>query len=317
MDLWIGGQSGSTFLRNTTPQSNWLRVQALTDKNGDAAFNTTGEVRDAIGARVELNVDNDISFPPYRTLTRTIDGGSGFLGQNEPIVQFGVPTFGPVAVRVLFPNGSMVVHRDVAVNQQITIKDARPDRTQIFDDIPLDYWAGPQITACVDAGVVTGYPDNTYKPLLPVSRAQMAVFISRALAGGDSSVPTGPATASFPDVPEDYWAYRYVEYAKAEGIAQGYWDGYRPEEIVTRAQMAVYISRAIVTPHGEAGLAGWTPPASPHFTDVPTDYWAYKYVEYAKAAGVVTGYWDQSYRPENEVTRDQMAVYVARAFGLN
>jgi hypothetical protein len=55
---------------------------------------------------------------------------------------------------------------------------------------------------------------------------------------------------------------------------------------------------------------------SPSFTDVPADYWAYRHVEYCVGAGIVQGYADGSYRPANEVTRDQMAVYVQRAFGL-
>jgi hypothetical protein len=45
------------------------------------------------------------------------------------------------------------------------------------------------------------------------------------------------------------------------------------------------------------------------------DYWAYKHIEYCKAQGIVSGYWD-GYHPADTVTRDQMAVYVARAFGL-
>ena len=48
---------------------------------------------------------------------------------------------------------------------------------------------------------------------------------------------------------------------------------------------------------------------------MPTGYWAYQHVEYCKAQSIVSGYGDD-YRPENAVTRDQMAVYVARAFGL-
>jgi hypothetical protein len=99
-------------------------------------------------------------------------------------------------------------------------------------------------------------------------------------------------------------------------IVAGYVDGYRPAAVVDRAQMAVYVARSIVDPTGEDGLAGYTPPTTASFPDVPTDYWAYKHIEYCRAAGVVNGYWDGTYGPGNAVTRDQMAVYVARAFGL-
>jgi len=85
---------------------------------------------------------------------------------------------------------------------------------------------------------------------------------------------------------------------------------------VTRDQMAVYVSRAVVNPTGDAGLQGYTPPATPSFPDVLTSNWAYEYIEYAKAQGIVAGYPDGTYQPGVTVTRDQMAVYVARAFQL-
>jgi len=81
-----------------------------------------------------------------------------------------------------------------------------------------------------------------------VNRAQMAVFVGRAMAWGEEHVPTGPATATFPDVPTDYWAFGHVEYCHDQGVVSGYWDGYHPEETVTRAQMAVYVQRAFALP---------------------------------------------------------------------
>ena len=189
---------------------------------------------------------------------------------------------------------------------------------QTFTDIPTDFWAFDAVKACVDAGIVKGYPDGSYGATVPVRRDQMAVYISRALAGGDDTVPTGPATATFSDVPIDYWAFKYVEYAVEQNVVKGYSDGtYKPADQVTRDQMAVFIARSIYTPTAaRLDLTGYTPPATPDFPDVLTNYWAYKYIEYAKQAGIVNGYPDGDYRPEDVVTRDQMAVYVARAFQL-
>ncbi len=80
--------------------------------------------------------------------------------------------------------------------------------------------------------------------------------------------------------------------------------------------MAVFIARSIVTPTGDAGLASFTPPATPSFLDVPTSFWSFKHVEYLKQAKVVGGYADGNYHPEYTVTRDQMAVFVCQAFNL-
>jgi len=225
-----------------------------------------------------------------------------------------------------------------------------------FRDVPLDHWALYEIISCVDAGIVHGYEDGAYKPSLAVSRAQMAVYISRALAGGDSSVPDGPATPTFLDVPntgygddgtEPYWAYKYVEYAVDSNVVQGYeypdpdtpgetFYLYAPSETVTRDQMAVYVARALVAPTGEAALADYVPAAPRNFPDVPSTgygddgadpFWAYKHIEYCVEHGVVQGYEYPDpdtpgasiylYQPLWPVTRDQMAVYIARAFRLS
>ena len=121
-----------------------------------------------------------------------------------------------------------------------------------FYDLPSQEWAFPAIEACVKAGIVGGYPDGTYHPIEVVNRAQMAVFITRALAGGDAKVPAGPTTAHFPDVPTSHWAYKYIQYAYADNIVAGYADGYEPNTNVTRDQMAVFIARSIVSPTGDA-----------------------------------------------------------------
>jgi hypothetical protein len=141
----------------------------------------------------------------------------------------------------------------------------------------------------------------------------MAVFISRALAGGDANVPDGPDTATFDDVPTDHWAFKYVEYCVANGVVQGFDPvTYAPTVIVSRDAMAVFISRAV------AGGDGNVPdgPDTATFDDVPTDYWAYKYVEYCVANDIVQGYDPLTYGPTITVTRDQMAVYICRAFDL-
>ncbi len=183
-----------------------------------------------------------------------------------------------------------------------------------FSDVPATFWAWKQIEAAVAHGVVQGYPEGTYLPIVSVTRDQMAVFIARALAGGDGSVPAGPATASFADVPTSFWAYKYIEYCvdPDQGVVQGFEDGsYQPNQAVNRGQMAAFIARA------QAGGDGNVPagPVAASFPDVPTDFWAYRYVEYIADAGVTQGYPDGNYHPETIVTRDQMAVYISRAFG--
>ncbi len=182
-----------------------------------------------------------------------------------------------------------------------------------FPDVPPAHWAFQQVLLCVDADIIAGYPEGLYYPTWIVSRDQMAVYIARAIAGGDSVVPDGPPTPSFPDVATDYWAFKYVEYAVSEDVVQGYEDLlYHPEYPLDRGQMAVFIARARAG--GDASVPDG--PGTPTFPDVDTDFWAYKYIEYIVAEGITSGYEDLSYHPEYPCSRDQMAVFVQRAFGL-
>jgi len=186
-----------------------------------------------------------------------------------------------------------------------------------FADVAFTHWACEEILACVDAGIVAGYEDGLYHPDWPVDRAEMAAFISRALAGGEDNVPDPTEDPGFTDVDDGNWAYKYIVYAVGQNVISGYPEGdYRPDLEVTRDQMAVYIARSICEPTGEEGLVGYVPADPCEFPDVPETLWAYMHIQYCVEHGVVQGYDDGLYRPDSLVTRDQMAVYVARAFQL-
>jgi DNA-binding beta-propeller fold protein YncE len=184
-----------------------------------------------------------------------------------------------------------------------------------FADVPFTHWASDAVYACVAAGIASGYPDGRYYPSQPVTRDQMAVYLARALAGGDAAVPTGPSRAPFTDVGADHWAYRYIAYCAEMGVVQGYSDGsYHPGEVVNRAQMAAYLARAVADPIGEEGIPDYQGSHFSTFADVSPEHWAWRYVEYLFARGIVQGYSSDLYAPEAAVTRDQMAAYLARAF---
>ena len=183
----------------------------------------------------------------------------------------------------------------------------------IFSDVGCDHWACADTAACYYAGIVSGYPDGTYGPSVPITRDQMAVYICRALVGGDESVPTAPHVASFPDVSEEHWAFLYVEYAVSQQVVQGYSDGeYKPTVELDRGQMAVFMARAMAG----SDAAVPDPGGLPSFPDVPADFWSYRHVEYIAGEGVAGGYLDGLYHPENPVDRAQMAVFICRAFDL-
>jgi len=120
----------------------------------------------------------------------------------------------------------------------------------------------------------------------------MAVFVARGMAGGDSNVPSGPSTATFPDVPVspvEHWAYKYVEYAVDNNVVGGYGDGtYRPGNPVTRDQMAVFVYRAAIQPSGAVVVL-----AGPGITGVDlgsAGYEGWSTASIGEAAGPGTAY---------------------------
>jgi hypothetical protein len=116
-----------------------------------------------------------------------------------------------------------------------------PPHQGTFSDVPDGAWFTGYVERAADLGYVNGYSDGTFGPMLPVSRAELAAVIIRAL--GEPNPPV-PATDPFSDVDKGVWYAPYVARLKALGIASGYTDGtYGPSNMVTRAEVAAMIQR--------------------------------------------------------------------------
>jgi S-layer homology domain len=171
-----------------------------------------------------------------------------------------------------------------------------PQCEVFFPDVPSDHDYYDDIMSLSALGVVSGYQDGTFHPEQKVTRGQLAKVIARAF-----NIPLytsgGP---HFTDVPLDSTFYTYIEAAYNAGIVNGYADGtFHPEQKVTRGQLAKMVVEA----------AGWDLIAqgTPTFTDVPAGSTFYTYIETAAAHGVLRGYGDGTFRPEQEATRGQVA----------
>ena len=180
-----------------------------------------------------------------------------------------------------------------------------------FTDVPTDHWAYPYIEAIAGAGLTAGYPDGTYRPDNPVTRAEMAVFIKKGIHGSTYTPPALDGSHPFNDI-AGHWAEAWIEDLYDEGMTSGFPDGtYRPENQVTRAEMAVFLKKAI---HGSAYTSP-APDGSHPFSDIAS-HWAEAWIEDLYDEGITSGYPDGTYRPENQVTRAEMAVFLVNAFGL-
>lgn len=183
------------------------------------------------------------------------------------------------------------------------------------------------IETIASRGITLGCGTRMYCPDRPVTRAEMSAFLIRSL-GSSSPEPRGALGAEppwdgltlsgdpvFEDVSPQDWFAPHVEQLAARGITVGYGDGsYRPDRSVTRAEMAVFLTRAF-------GIATAEPAGT--FEDVPSDSYYAGAVEALYRLGVTLGCQAPSaeagagtsifFCPSDEVSRAQMASFLARA----
>jgi len=179
-----------------------------------------------------------------------------------------------------------------------------------FNDALPDQWAFPFIEALERSGITAGCGNDNYCPDEPVNRAQMAVFLVRGMHGANYSPPAASGYVYW-DVWLTDFAASYIEQLFYDGITAGCGNNnYCPNDEVTRDQMAVFLLRAR---HG----AVYSPPAATGvFGDVDLAHWAAPWIEQLAAEGITAGCGSGNYCPDGVVTRDQMAVFLVRTFGL-
>ena len=147
---------------------------------------------------------------------------------------------------------------------------------------------------------LVGYTDGTFGPERNMTRAEVTTMFARLLTEQIEADKTYSNT--FSDVPKGYWAANYIGYMQQFGIITGYSDGsFRPDAPVTRAEFAAIASRFEKLTEG-----------SKSFTDVPDTYWAARYINFAATRGWVTGYSDGTFKPENTITRAEVAAVTCR-----
>lgn len=185
---------------------------------------------------------------------------------------------------------------------------ARPDREvaqciiESLSDIVGNTHAS-SIVAVVSQRIAQGYPDGTFRPQGPVTRGQMATFLTRAL---DLDVPEDGPDA--PDVDADQAHADGIAAVIEAGIALGQQDGsFQPHQTVTRGQMAAFLTRALDLPPG--GTQAQAPADA-------ADSVHGESIEAVMDAEIAQGFADGTFRPQGPVTRGQMATFLARALDL-
>ena len=149
---------------------------------------------------------------------------------------------------------------------------------------------------------VVGFSDGTVRPEANISRAQFATMLYRLLRA-ERRDQVFTSQNAFSDVTRDLWYNKAVSSMANGGYIKGYSDGmFRGNQNITRAEFVAMLVRFI----------GVNEKAYANFVDVSKDYWAYQYIATATEAGWIQGYQDNTYRPDQDITRAEAMVIMNR-----
>ncbi|HHQ49128.1 MAG TPA: hypothetical protein ENK19_09650 [Acidobacteria bacterium] len=238
---------------------------------------------------------------------------SGVVAANEgtlPIdgqfIADGAPHWGLVQGNVL------IIH-----DTPYPVDDIHLCLTKAFNDVAPSFWGDAYVHALAGARISMGCGDGNFCPTDIMTRGVMANWLVKVMHGPDF-MPM-PCQGTFADVIcESTPNANYIEQLYADGVTTGCDPGppllYCPDDPVTRAQMATFITRAAYGPD-------FVPPAPtgtvyPDVAPGQPGWWAAGYIEFLTSEGVVSGYPDGTYKPIENTRRAQMAKMIVNSFNL-
>ncbi len=147
--------------------------------------------------------------------------------------------------------------------------------------------------------ISTGYSDGSYRTGQAITRGEAAQLLYRY--SGDTHA--AGTQRDFSDVPAGASAFTAVSWMKAKGYTTGYADGtFGVDRPITRGELAAFLYRM----SGEKASA----PATSPFTDLDARDTFYAPATWFKATGLIAGYADGSFRPDQDVTRGETAKFL-------
>ena len=160
------------------------------------------------------------------------------------------------------------------------------------------------IMCLANRGIISGYSDGTFRPYSNITRGQLSKIVANA--SGFNEPVEGQ---TFTDVPPTHTFYEFIERLASRGLIGGYSDGtFRPNNNATRGQISKIVSNAM----------GFNEPVEGQtFSDVPPASTFYEFVERLASRGIISGYSDGTFRPNNYATRGQVSKIVANAYFPN
>ena len=174
----------------------------------------------------------------------------------------------------------------------------------IFTDVSEKEWYYPYLVSNQKNEIITGYPDGTFRPNEPISRAQAALIISRIMKLPE----VGDFKLLYTDVSTEHYAYNEIAKLTKAGIFINT-SNFNPNNSLTRAQF----SKIIVLMYDFDIKNDVEVP----FLDIPSNHWAKQYISFLAKTGITTGTTKTSFSPTKPVTRAQAIVLLDKSAKYN
>ncbi len=153
-------------------------------------------------------------------------------------------------------------------------------------------------------GYISGRTNTQAAPNADITRAEVATILYRLLTADAKSAYTTKIN-NFSDVSGSAWYNTAVSTLANIGVIDGYQDGtFGPQRSITRAELATILAR----------FCDAADSSQDYFSDI-SGSWARKYINQAAKAGLVQGYSDGTFRPNQNITRAETIVMVNRILG--
>ena len=171
-----------------------------------------------------------------------------------------------------------------------------------FTDIKQGAYYYEAVLDLAGRGVINGFEDGAFKPSQDTTRGQAAAMIARALKLEEKDAKD----PGFSDVNKDAYYYKAVAALAEAKIVSGVTsDSFKPNLLITRAEMAKMISKAFELKESKTSAS--------KFKDVPANSWYAGFVGALAENGITVGKTATSFDPSNKVDRAQIATFIYRA----
>ncbi len=234
--------SSVTVLANTFTRSNYRFIGWNTAANGSGTSY-------AVGATFTMPAHDVTLYAQWQSGGGGGGGGGGGTIIEEPEVPLAeLEKFDHFAYIIGYPEGDIrplnnITREEVAMifyrlltdeSRNQLLSDVNP-----FTDVEGNRWSNRAISTLYNAGIISGYPDGTFRPSAPITRAEFATIAAK-FDNLDLGIPS-----KFTDI-AGHWAERYITSAENKGWVQGYPDmTFKPEQDITRAEAMTLINNVL------------------------------------------------------------------------